>query len=122
MARHTYFHLAVLTAAGLLGGCSYTGGMFAGSGADAVDAHAEDGQAEIVGEATPVAVEQPEPAPILTFQWDTGFSAFLTPPIEVRRQAKADCVAEGYEVAVVETMTLDGSTATARYICRGDSE
>ena len=26
----------------------------------------------------------------------------LTPPIEVRRQAKADCVAEGYEVAVVD--------------------
>ena len=53
MARHTYFHLAVLTAAGLLGGCSYTGGMFAGSGADAVETHAEDGQAEIVGRLHP---------------------------------------------------------------------
>ena len=48
----------------LLAGCSYPGGMFAGTGADAVETHAEDGQAEIVGGGTPVAIEQPEPAPI----------------------------------------------------------
>ena len=117
MARLNLVSFAVLTAASLLAGCSYTGGMFSGTNAPAVDA-----SEEIAEESVPVVVEQPEPAPILTFQWDTGFSAFLTPPIEVRRQAKADCVAEGYEVAVVETMLLDGSTATARYICRGDSE
>ena len=117
MARLTFAPIAVLTAATLLAGCSHPGGMFTGTSSEAVEA-----PAETAGEVASVAVEQPEPAPILTFQWDTGFSAFLTPPIEVRRQAKADCVAEGYEVAVVETMILDGSTATARYICRGDSE
>jgi hypothetical protein len=45
-----------------------------------------------------------------------------SPPIEVRRQAKADCVSEGYEVAVVETLVLDGNVATAHFICRGDFE
>ena len=39
-----------------------------------------------------------------------------------RRQAKADCVSEGYEVAVVETLVLDGNVATAHFICRGDFE
>ena len=48
------------------------------------------------------------PPPFLTYEWNTGFSGFLSPPIEVRRAAKADCVAEGYELAVVETMMLNG--------------
>ena len=117
MARRNLAPLSVLAAAGLLAGCSSATGMFTGSSSEAVEA-----PTEMVEGAAPVAVEQPEPAPILTFQWDTGFSSFLTTPIEVRRQAKADCVSEGYEVAVVETLMLDGSTATARYICRGDSE
>jgi len=58
----------------------------------------------------------------LIYEWDTQYSAFLSPPIEVRRQAKNDCVAEGYEIAVVETMKLDGNVATAVFICRGDFE
>jgi hypothetical protein len=40
----------------------------------------------------------------------------------VRRAAKADCVAEGYELAVVETMMLNGDVATAVYLCHGDTE
>ena len=58
----------------------------------------------------------------LIYEWDTQYSAFLSPPIEVRRQAKNDCVAEGYEIAVVETLKLDGNVATAVFICRGDFE
>ena len=61
-------------------------------------------------------------APFLTYEWDTGFSGFLSPPIEVRRAAKADCMSEGYQVAVVEVMALRGAVATATFICRGDTE
>ena len=60
--------------------------------------------------------------PALVYEWDTEFSAFLSPPIEIRRMARDDCVRAGYEVAVVETMALEGSVARATYICRGDSE
>ena len=67
--------------------------------------------AEVIAEST-----------LLVYEWDTGFSSFLSPPIEVRRQARDDCKSEGYEVAVVETMMLDGNIATARFICRGDFE
>lgn len=69
----------------------------------------------------PVETVISEPT-LLVYEWDTGFSSFLSPPIEVRRQAKADCKAEGYEVAVVETMLLDGNIATGHFICRGDFE
>lgn len=69
----------------------------------------------------PVAEVIAEPT-LLVYEWDTGFSSFLSPPIEVRRQARDDCKSEGYEVAVVETMMLDGNIATAHFICRGDFE
>ncbi len=74
--------------------------------------------------AAPAAGETAEqPATTqLVYSWDTGFSAFLTPPIEIRRLARDDCKANGYEIATVETMALDGSTATAIFICRGDFE
>jgi len=77
--------------------------------------------------AAPEAPEAPvedviaEPT-LLVYEWDTGFSSFLSPPIEVRQQARDDCKSEGYEVAVVETMMLDGNIATAHFICRGDFE
>jgi hypothetical protein len=68
------------------------------------------------------AVEAVEEPTALTFEWDTQFSAFLSPPIEVRRLAKDACVAEGYEIATVETMKLENNVATAIFICRGDFE
>lgn len=58
----------------------------------------------------------------LVYEWDTEFSAFLSPPIEVRRMARDDCVKAGYEVAVVGTLALEGNVARATYICRGDFE
>ena len=112
---------ALMISAGLLlGGCTsikqYLGWAETGA-ADAEQAEAAAPEAEdaIVSE---VVVE----APLLVYEWDTKFSAFLSPPIEVRRQAKADCVTEGYEVAVVGTLVLDGNLATAHFICRGDFE
>ena len=65
---------------------------------------------------------EPLAALSLVYSWDTGFSSFLSPPIEVRRLARDDCKADGYEIATVETMALEGSTATATFICRGDFE
>jgi hypothetical protein len=65
---------------------------------------------------------QPVAPPSLVYSWDTEFSAFLSPPIEVRRLARDDCQADGYEVATVGTLALDGNIATATFICRGDFE
>ncbi len=65
---------------------------------------------------------QPAAPPSLVYSWDTEFSAFLSPPIEVRRLARDDCQADGYEVATVGTLALDGNIATATFICRGDFE
>ena len=78
-------------------------------------------------EVVPAAAVVPETveAPAeqsLVYEWDTEFSAFLSPPIEVRRMARDDCVKAGYEVAVVETLALEGNVARATYICRGDFE
>jgi len=101
----------------------------------AMSALAACGQAHIAGpetasvepEIVPAASGTPEiietPAEqSLVYEWDTEFSAFLSPPIEVRRMARDDCVDAGYEVAVVETLALEGSVARATYICRGDFE
>ena len=112
---------ALMVSAGLLlGGCTsikqYLGSAETGA-ADASQVEAVAPEAEGA-----VASEVVVAAPILVYEWDTEFSAFLSPPIEVRRQAKADCVSEGYEVAVVETLLLNGNVATAHFICRGDFE
>ena len=113
MARFCRIPVAVVIGAGFLSACSSTENLMSSSAPESVTE---------TEQTTAVEIEQPAPSPVLTYEWDTGFSSFLTPPVEVRRLAKADCMAEGYEIAVVETMVLQGSTATARYICRGDSE
>ena len=104
----------------LLGGCTsikqYLGWAETGAvGAEQADAEVPEAKEAVASE---VVVE----APLLVYEWDTEFSAFLSPPIEVRRQAKADCVTEGYEVAVIGTLALDGNVATGHFICRGDFE
>ena len=80
-------------------------------------------EAEVVPAVSTVSetAEAPEEQ-LLVYEWDTEFSAFLSPPIEVRRMAREDCVKAGYEVAVVETLALEGNVARATYICRGDFE
>ena len=112
---------ALMIWAGLLmGGCTSIKqylGWAENRAADAEQAEAAAPEAEEAA-ISEVVVE----APLLVYDWDTEFSAFLSPPIEVRRQAKADCVTEGYEVAVVGTLALDGNLATAHFICRGDFE
>ena len=84
------------------------------------DGGAGESTAQSVQNVDETVVEN-APSP-LVYSWDTEFSAFLSPPIEIRRLAQDDCHAAGYEIAVVETMALVGSTATATFICRGDFE
>ena len=104
----------------LLGGCTSIKQDLSSAETGAADAEQAEAAAPEAEEA--VASEVVVEAQLLVYEWDTEFSVFLSPPIEVRRQAKADCVSEGYEVAVVETLVLDGNVATAHFICRGDFE
>jgi hypothetical protein len=101
-----------------LAACQPGSGVMPQTSAIAVDDATEQASTAPVAEET----IQPVEAPPLIYSWDTGFSAFLTPPIEIRRLARDDCRAAGYEVASMGTMALDGSTATATFICRGDFE
>ena len=116
------FRMTLAIQIGLLGmlavACAPNTGMAPQTAASAVD----DGAGLTV--VVPVAGETADqtPAPRLVYSWDTGFSAFLAPPVEVRRLARDDCKSDGYEIATVETLALDGSTATATFICRGDFE
>ena len=111
----------LMIATGLaLGGCSMVKQFLSPDrGADRVPATEEAAAPDTPDAPVEEAVAE---STLLVYEWDTGFSSFLSPPIEVRRQARADCQSEGYEVAVVETMMLDGNIATAHFICRGDFE
>ena len=114
-----------LLVAATLGGCSFLGVVGSALQTEKTDiappVAGASADAESADAAAPESAEIVE-APFLTYEWDTGFSGFLSPPIEVRRAAKADCMSEGYRVAVVEVMALRGAVATATFICRGDSE
>ena len=114
-----------LLVAATLGGCSFLGVVWSALQTEKTDiAPPAAGASADVDSADTAAPETAEivEAPFLTYEWDTGFSGFLSPPIEVRRAAKADCMSEGYQVAVVEVMALRGAVATATFICRGDTE
>jgi len=117
--------LGCLLVAATLGGCSFlavVGSELQTEKTDiappAASASSDTNSADAAAPASAEIVE----APFLTYEWDTGFSGFLSPPIEVRRAAKADCMSEGYQVAVVEVMALRGAVATATFKCRGDTE
>ena len=114
-----------LLVAATLGGCSFLGVVGSAFQTEKTDiappAAGTSADTDSADAAAPASAEIVE-APFLTYEWDTGFSGFLSPPIEVRRAAKADCMSEGYQVAVVEVMALRGAVATATFICRGDTE
>ena len=116
---------ACVLVAATLGGCSFL--QIVGSALEtekteiAPPAGGTNADGDSADAAGPVSAEIGT-APFLTYEWDTDFSGFLSPPIEVRRAAKADCISEGYQVAVVEVMALRGAVATATFICRGDAE
>ena len=114
-----------LLVAATLSGCRFLGVVGSALQTEKTDiappAAGASADADSADAAAPESAEIVE-APFLTYEWDTGFSGFLSPPIEVRRAAKADCMSEGYQVAVVEVMALRGAVATATFICRGDTE
>ena len=103
-------------------GCSMIGIGMPASSAEKTAIDAPDVTASAEMDSVESEVDEVDAVPFLTYEWTTGFSGFLSPPIEVRRAAKADCVSEGYQVAVIEVLALHGDVATATYICRGDTE
>ncbi len=115
IARIFFGGLASLT----LAGCASLSGILSSSEPAPVEAVAVEQVDDTAVVPTGGAVAE---TTALIYEWDTQYSAFLSPPIEVRRQAKNDCVADGYEIAVVETLMLEGNVATAVFICRGDFE
>ena len=130
MIKLIYQSVACLLVAATLGGCSFLGVVGSALHSEKTDiappaagasADTDSADAAVPESAATESVEIVK-APFLTYEWDTGFSGFLSPPIEVRRAAKADCMSEGYQVAVVEVMALRGAVATATFICRGDTE
>ena len=111
----------LMVSAGLmLSGCTSIKQYFSQAETGAADPEKVEAVVTEVEEA--VASDIVVEVPPLVYDWDTEFSAFISPPIEVRRQAKADCVSEDYEVAVVGMLALHRNVATAYYICRGDFE
>ena len=113
--------IVTITAAGLLfGGCSAMHKMLPGGDPAMAEQESAEGAAlEIIEAPAAEVIEEPQ---TLVYEWDTEFSSFLSPPIEVRRLAKEDCQAAGYEVAVVGTLMLEANIATVHYTCRGDFE
>ena len=70
-------------------------------------------------------VSNETPEDVLTpmvFAWNTGFSGFISAPIEVRREAHLACNERGFAVAVMAELAVDGDTVTAEFTCRGDAE
>ena len=77
---------ALMISAGLLlGGCTSIKQYLSLAETGAADAEQAEAAAPEAEEA--VASEVVVEAPLLVYEWDTEFSAFLSPPIEVRRQA-----------------------------------
>jgi len=70
---------------------------------------------------TPVA-EQADPNAPMVFEWQTGYSGFISAPIDVRREAHIACQERGLAVAVMANLQLDGDSARATFTCRGDIE
>lgn len=58
----------------------------------------------------------------MVFGWVTGFSGFISAPIDVRREAHSACNERGYAVAVMAKLAIVGDNATAEFTCRGDAE
>ncbi|MDA7599084.1 hypothetical protein N8835_03550 [Alphaproteobacteria bacterium] len=70
---------------------------------------------------TPVAATDDPNAPMV-FEWQTGYSGFISAPIDVRSAAHNACQERGLAVAVMANLALDGDSARATFTCRGDIE
>ena len=58
----------------------------------------------------------------LEYNWDTNYSAMLTPPIEIRDKALIACNQRGFDRAYMQSLSLTEDNATAYYSCRGSDQ
>lgn len=57
--------------------------------------------------------------PSLVFEWDTGYSNFISPPAEIRKAAMESCKARGYDQSYMISVALNGGLARGLFGCRG---
>ena len=71
------------------------------------------------------AIDAPSPAPAvvsfapLQYSWNTSYSAMLSPPMDIRKQALASCVERGFDRAYMQSIAINEDQATAYFTCRG---
>ena len=58
----------------------------------------------------------------LQYSWNTNYSAMLSPPMEIREQALAACVARGFDRAYMQSISINEDQATAYFACRGSDQ
>ena len=64
-------------------------------------------------------------APVMTpmqYSWNTGYSAMLTPPLEIREKALVACQQRGFDRAYMQSVSLVEDRATAKFSCRGSDQ
>ena len=78
--------------------------------------------------ATQTAVNAINPVPVsvslapLQYSWNTGYSAMLSPPIGIRKQALAACSERGFDRAYMQSIAINEDQATAHFSCRGSDQ
>ena len=78
--------------------------------------------------ATRNAIDATNPAPAtlslapLQYSWNTGYSAMLSPPMDIREQALAACVERGFDRAHMSSIAINEDQATANFSCRGSDQ
>ena len=70
-----------------------------------------------------IDASSPAPAAVsfapLQYSWNTGYSAMLSPPMEIREQALAACAERGFDRAYMQSIAINEDQATAYFTCRG---
>ena len=74
------------------------------------------------------AVDAPDIAPAtmslapLQFNWNTNYSAMLSPPVKIREEALTACVERGFDRAYMRSIAINEDQATAHFSCRGSDQ
>ena len=78
--------------------------------------------------ATQSAADKTDPASAavslapLQYSWNTGYSAMLSPPIDIREQALVACIERGFDRAYMQSIAINEDQATAYFSCRGSDQ
>lgn len=100
-----------------LAGCAAQTSKESPAVADGQSNSAETGASKLTMDAAPDANADP-----LVYVWATGYSGFISAPLEVRREAHIACNERGFAVAVMANLAINGDTVEAEFTCRGDAE